>query len=994
MKKFTLGCLAFAIPVLAMAGNPITHPAKTICEGEETTLTAETSGDSYLWNTGQTTSSIDVTPATSATYTCTITKEGGSNDTGNLISLGGFEFAPGQYDSYQSAQNSIGATVEYQYLNFDKSGKDINIGAVTTAGNANDVKDPYFVPLAPHSGNYMLVCDGGNSESARVWQARNLVNGDHPLQAGVEYEFSCWVANIDAEYADHGSSSLAKLRFIIEYDGSGGAQVLSSFTAPQQLGEWQQKKATFTPTNNSSWCNIWILNYTTVDEGNDFALDDIYFGTVVTEDDDVTIETFPVIVENCAECSFGECSVLCSAVYKDNNNNDVFDLDGTLFFSDAPATGTLVITDTYSGISTTINAPFSTQAMFSIEGLPVGTENDNQRTLTYKFTDGTCDGEKQYPAPFVIEPVEIIHYPVTLCYGEPFVFQAVTAGARYEWSSGETTSSIDVTAAGTPLEQTCNIYDENDVLVAIEHFSLDGRDCEIIHDPVTLCYGEPFVFQAGTAGARYEWSSGETTSSIDVTAAETTVEQICNVYDENDVLVAIEHFSLDGRDCEIIHDPVTDCAGVAVTLQAATVGEGYFYEWNNGTTEQNPEITLTAGDLAYICNVYDAAGKLVAIETFPTTGEECPLVLETSATDNTVCEPDAATPCNGTASVSVSGGVPPYTYLWSNGQETPGLTGLCNGIYNVTVTDAVGTSSYTEIEIATVGEIINDIDTTLCDGNSYDFFGETITTAGEYTHSEVNETGCTVTTNLNVSTISFANMTLAGDTDICAGESSLLSVNNAPEGSTYSWTGVGTEDQTSSKLSVSPNESTEYTVTASKGHCSSKMSLKVHVHEIPALEVVLEIAEDGIQRNLLAQAEGGSSPYTYTLDNFLSNDDGRFDNVGGGYHQISLVDYYGCSTDTTVSVTLPLVPDKFFTPNGDGNNDLWQIRNIESVPAYVYIYDRFDRKVAEYTPGSFTGWDGIYNGHQLPSADYWYVIREAATGKTLKGHFTLHRGMY
>ena len=63
------------------------------------------------------------------------------------------------------------------------------------------------------------------------------------------------------------------------------------------------------------------------------------------------------------------------------------------------------------------------------------------------------------------------------------------------------------------MEQTCNVYDENDVLVAIEHFSLDGRDCEIMHDPVTLCYGEPFVFQAETAGARYEWSSGETTSS-------------------------------------------------------------------------------------------------------------------------------------------------------------------------------------------------------------------------------------------------------------------------------------------------------------------------------------------------------------------------------------------------------------------------------------------------------------------------------------------------
>lgn len=83
---------------------------------------------------------------------------------------------------------------------------------------------------------------------------------------------------------------------------------------------------------------------------------------------------------------------------------------------------------------------------------------------------------------------------------------------------------------------------------------------------------------------------------------------------------------------------------------------------------------------------------------------------------------------------------------------------------------------------------------------------------------------------------------------------------------------------------------------------------------------------------------------------------------------------------------------RYFTPNGDGDKDLWYPKYLESYPqAEITIFDRYGRKIAELKPGQ--GWNGMYQGRELPTGDYWFILhlREPDDDRVFKGHFTLYR---
>ena len=111
--------------------------------------------------------------------------------------------------------------------------------------------------------------------------------------------------------------------------------------------------------------------------------------------------------------------------------------------------------------------------------------------------------------------------------------------------------------------------------------------------------------------------------------------------------------------------------------------------------------------------------------------------------------------------------------------------------------------------------------------------------------------------------------------------------------------------------------------------------------------------------------------------------------------EVKAEDAKGCFRSLLIEVPyIDIEIPNFFTPNGDGNNDYWKAKNIENFPrSLTYIYDRKGQKMAVLNPNQ--EWNGIFNGQQMPSGDYWYIIElNDALSRDLRkfsGHFTLYR---
>jgi hypothetical protein len=112
--------------------------------------------------------------------------------------------------------------------------------------------------------------------------------------------------------------------------------------------------------------------------------------------------------------------------------------------------------------------------------------------------------------------------------------------------------------------------------------------------------------------------------------------------------------------------------------------------WEDGNTQfTNPNIPVNT---AFEYTVTDDNGCQVFGDVSVT--EPNPLVLST-----TVVNVSCFGQCNGQATVTVTGGTAPYSYAWSNSQNTANIGSLCAGLYNLTVTDANGCVAYTTANI-------------------------------------------------------------------------------------------------------------------------------------------------------------------------------------------------------------------------------------------------------------------------------------------------------
>jgi gliding motility-associated-like protein len=137
----------------------------------------------------------------------------------------------------------------------------------------------------------------------------------------------------------------------------------------------------------------------------------------------------------------------------------------------------------------------------------------------------------------------------------------------------------------------------------------------------------------------------------------------------------------------------------------------------------------------------------------------------------------------------------------------------------------------------------------------------------------------------------------------------------------------------------------------------------------------------------------GTGTLLYQLDEGALQESNVFEGVSAGPHTITVVDSEGCTY--LVQDVLVIDYPKFFTPNGDGYNDTWNIIGLQDQEnAKLFIFDRYGKLIKQISTASGSdGWDGLYNGQQLPSTDYWFTVDyiENGANKQFKAHFSLVR---
>jgi gliding motility-associated-like protein len=183
----------------------------------------------------------------------------------------------------------------------------------------------------------------------------------------------------------------------------------------------------------------------------------------------------------------------------------------------------------------------------------------------------------------------------------------------------------------------------------------------------------------------------------------------------------------------------------------------------------------------------------------------------------------------------------------------------------------------------------------------------------------------------------------------------------------------------------------QVTVTNLMTGCVASATASVSVSTNATATVSVEQDFDRTQ-TITVTVAGGSGDFEYQLENGPVQTSNQFTGIFSGDYQILVRDVNGC-TELFLDVFAYNYP-RYFSPNSDGYNDYWNIKSLSDQPdAKIYIFDRYGKLLKYITPAT-AGWDGTYNGNQLPSTDYWFKVvykGRAGNQKEFKAHFAMKR---
>ena len=579
-----------------------------------------------------------------------------------------------------------------------------------------------------------------------------------------------------------------------------------------------------------------------------------------------------------------------------------------------------------------------------------------------------------------------------VCFGQCNGSATVTLGGtlnppyNYVWSNGtstigsaSTTNIVNTLCTGTTsVVVTDGLGCSIGANVSVTQPTVVSAATSTVNAHCNHSDGSATVIGSGGTGSyTYLWS---TTAGSQTTATATNLAP--GTYS-----VTVKDANL----CSVVASAtVSNTAGVVASISSIT--NVSCAGGNNGAATASPagntyawpatagsQVTQTASNLAagtYIVTVTDinaCTSVASATITAPTT---------VTATISTFTNVSCFGVCNGTATVTPGGGTPPYTYFWTNSQAVPNATGLCNGVYSVTVRDVNSCSAITSVTI-TQPTVLGASTTTVtahcghADGSAtvtatggtlgYTYLwsggGQVTQTAssiiaGNYTVTVTDSHGCTVVANATIGNTAGGTASISSSTNVsCSGlcnGAATVSMAGGTLPYTYIWSNGGSTN-TITSLCAGTYIATVSDVNA----CTSTATVTITSPTPLAVNITVNDVSCAGQCTgfLTSVPSGGTPPYSNLWSNSFAG--AVNNNLCAGSYTVTVTDSHSCTVTATASITavppiiLTATPTSAHCNQNDGALDL-SITNGNGPFTFVWLPSGTTEDLTSIPAGSYS----------------------------------------
>ena len=961
------GCTNTAVSNVVVIDQPtVTVNSSTICIGQSASLLAN-GASSYVWSTGSTSNSLNITPTSTTNYSVTGSTSGCTNSivaTVSVIPLPNITVNSTTVCSGQSATLTATGATNYTW----SSGASINSITVSPTSNTNytvvgatagctnsAVSNVSVTPLPTVSVNSTTLCFGSTTSlnavgaTSYTWSNGSVLN---PLSVA---------PNSNTTYSVIGAalgctnSAIASVTVIPLPNISVNSSTICS---------GQNATINASGASNYSWStgdNTNSINVSPSTSTN-YTVTGTTLGCSNTATSNILVTPLPIVTVNSNTLCVGQTVTLnasgantytwntgstTSSIVVSPNSNTSYSVVGAISgctniaissISVTPLpTITVNSTTICAGSSASLSANGSTTYTWSTGSTTSSIIDNPLITSTYSVVGEQLGCVNSATAQIVVSPnlVLSVNAP-TICAGQTATL--VSSGATtYTWSNGTIGNTIIVSPSSTTsfsvLGTSGSCSGATAVNVVVNPLPLVSVNSN------TICSGQTTTITA-TGATTYSWNNGLSSNFIvDSPLTNSTYTVIgSSLGCTNTAVASISVVSLPTL---TVNSP-TICSGQTTTL---TVSGANSYSWSGGVTTNTIIISPVSSTVVSVSGVLNGCSNSTNVNI--------------SVIPNPTLSVNSATICEGTTTTLTAVGA--ASYVWNSGAMASSITvsPTTNTSYTVIGTTSGCSNTVTANISVTPLPTITVNSSTICAGQSatliangaasYNWntgvFGNQIVVSPliNTTYSVIGTVaGCSDFSSAIVNVISPPILSVSSST-ICAGESTTLSVSGA---NSFIWS----NGATTNTIAVNPNTSSTYSVSGTSGICSANAITNIIVNQSPTITVTSPTICSGQTATITAT---GASSYIWNTgsssNNLISSP------VNTTIYTVTGTSF-NCSATATTTVVVNASPIVAFNSN----------KSFGCAPLCVQFTD-----LSSVSGGTITNWswsftDGLGSNYQNP----------------------------